>query len=67
MTVNQFLVVNLSGRFEESHAASYLTNKPLIYKHGSTVCVISVLNKTNGHLRCGVQALYEIGLYFDGW
>lgn len=66
LTLNQFLLDNLSGRCEESDAASLVTSKPLIYKHESTVCVISLLNKTNGHLSCAVQALYEIGVYFDG-
>lgn len=65
LTLSQFLLDNLSGRYEESYAASLVTNKPLIYKHESTVCVISVLNKTNGHLSCAVRALYEIGVYFD--
>lgn len=49
----------------KSYAASAVTNKPLIYKQWSTVCVISLLNKTNGHLSCAAQALYEIGVYFN--
>lgn len=61
----QFLFDNLSGRYEQSYAGSLVTNKPLIYKRGSTVCLISVLNKTNRHLSCAVQALYEIGAYFN--
>lgn len=29
------------------------------------LCVISVLNKMNGHLSCATQALYKIGVYFN--
>lgn len=43
--------------------ASLVTNKPLMYKHRSALCLISVLNETNGHLSCDVRALYEIGVY----
>lgn len=56
--VSQFLF------FKLREIVSVATNKPSIYKRWSTVRAAPVLNKTNGHLSCTAQALYEIGVYF---